>query len=84
VAVPDVVDQNVDDATDTLEEAGFRVRRRPTPITSEDQVDTVLAQNPPAGARRKRGARIFISVGQLEEAPVETPTPTPTPTPAPG
>jgi beta-lactam-binding protein with PASTA domain/tRNA A-37 threonylcarbamoyl transferase component Bud32 len=82
VAVPDVANQNIDDATEALEDAGFRVRERPRVVTSPDQVDLVLAQNPPAGERRRRGARIFLTVGQLgPEAPPETPTPSPTPPP---
>jgi eukaryotic-like serine/threonine-protein kinase len=81
-AVPDVVNQTVDDAIDTLEEAGFRVRQRPRAVTTPDQDGLVLEQNPPAAERRKRGARIFLMVGRFEpEAPEATPTPSPTAAP---
>jgi beta-lactam-binding protein with PASTA domain/tRNA A-37 threonylcarbamoyl transferase component Bud32 len=82
-AVPDVVNQTVDDAIDTLEEAGFRVRQRPRAVTTADQDGVVLEQNPPAGQKRKRGARIFLTVGRFEPEPPEA-TPTPSPTAAPG
>jgi beta-lactam-binding protein with PASTA domain len=85
VAVPKVVDQDVNDAIATLEDAGFRVRQRPRTVGTMDQNDQVLEQNPPAGSRRKKGSRVFLTVGRFEPAnPDVTPTPTPTPTPAPG
>jgi beta-lactam-binding protein with PASTA domain len=82
VAIPNVVNQNVNDAIASLEDAGFRVRQRPRTVGSPDQNDLVLEQNPPADEKRKKGARVFLTVGRFEpESPDATPTPAPTPAP---
>ncbi|HYM56394.1 MAG TPA: PASTA domain-containing protein, partial [Solirubrobacteraceae bacterium] len=87
VVVPDVVDQDVNDAIATLEEAGFRVRQRPRSVDTPDDDNVVLEQNPPADERRDKASRVFLTVGRFEPAnldPSPGATPTPTPTPAPG
>jgi serine/threonine-protein kinase len=75
--VPDVTGATVEEATSTLEQAGFKVQTR----DREDpgQVGLVVDQNPDAGQRRSTGATITIFVGT--DAAAATPTPTPTPVP---
>ena len=61
VEVPSVVELPVDEATDTLREAGFEV----TPRTEEnEQVDAgiVFAQDPAAGTRLEEGETVTITV----------------------
>ncbi len=82
VAVPDVVDEPVNDAVDTLEEAGFRVRQREEKVDTPDDDGIVLDQNPPAGQKRDKGARVILTIGRFEPEnldpdPGATPTPTP-------
>jgi eukaryotic-like serine/threonine-protein kinase len=84
VAVPDVVDDQVNDAVDALEEAGFRVRQREKSVDTPDDDDIVSAQDPPAGQKRDRGSRVVITVGRFEPEnldpdPGATPTPSATP-----
>ena len=61
-----------EEATTTLEEAGFKVQTR----EREDpgQVGRVIDQSPAAGESRSSGATITIFVGR---PPAATPTPTP-------
>jgi serine/threonine-protein kinase len=77
VKVPDVVDQAEDDATTTLEDAGFKVRVRDRATTNPEEDGVVLEQSPEGDEERPKGSRVTIIVGRLGTA---TPTPTPTPT----
>ena len=82
VNVPDVIDQTVDEAVAALEEAGFRVRRRPQQVDTPDDDKVVLDQNPPSGEKRDKGSRVILTVGRFEPEnldpdPGATPTPTP-------
>ena len=84
VAVPDVVGDDVNDAVDALEQAGFRVRQREDKVATPDEDGVVSAQNPPAGEKRDKNARVIITVGRFEPEnldpdPGATPAPTPTP-----
>jgi serine/threonine-protein kinase len=84
VAVPDVVDDDVNDAVDALEEAGFRVRQREAKVDNPDDDSVVSAQDPPAGEKRDKGSRVVITVGRFEPEnldpdPSATPAPSPTP-----
>src|SRR5215207_10140366 len=84
VAVPDVVGDDVNDAVDALEEAGFRVRQREEKVETPDEDDVVSAQDPPAGQKRDKNSRITITVGRFEPEnldpdPDATTTPSPTP-----
>jgi serine/threonine-protein kinase len=76
--VPDVTTSHPteEEATATLQKAGFKVqvRTRPDPAN----VDRVSDQSPAAGTRRSSGATVTIYLGSGNAAP---PTPTPTPTP---
>ena len=79
VAVPDVVDSTEEEATATLEEAGFEVRVREQVVTDEAEDGVVLDQSPAPDEERRQGSRVTIVVGRLD--PAATPTPTPTATP---
>ncbi len=83
VKVPDVIDQNVDEAVAALEAAGFRVRRRPQQVdtTADDKV--VLDQNPPSGEKRDKGSRVILTVGRFKPANLDPGSATPTPSPTP-
>jgi membrane peptidoglycan carboxypeptidase len=61
VAVPDVRGQEVDDATDTLERAGFDVIEGDT-VASELPEGTVASTDPEAGATASVGATITLTV----------------------
>jgi eukaryotic-like serine/threonine-protein kinase len=83
VKVPDVIDQNVDEAVAALEAAGFRVRRRRQQVDTADDDKVVLDQNPPSGEKRDKGSRVILTVGRFNPPNLDpdpgTPTPTPTP-----
>ena len=83
VKVPDVIDQNVDEAVAALEAAGFRVRRRTQEVDTVDDDKVVLDQNPPSGEKRDEGSRVILTVGRFNPPNLDpdpgTPTPVPTP-----
>ena len=87
VDVPDVVDEQEDDAKQALEDAGFEVRVRRETVDTLDQDGTVIRQDPDGGEQRRKGSRVTIVVGRFEPplnpeptaTPGETPTPSPTP-----
>ena len=62
VNVPAVVGADRDDAVSSLEDRGFAVVVSTVGVTSSDQVDTVLAQNP-AGGQASEGSTVTITVG---------------------
>jgi eukaryotic-like serine/threonine-protein kinase len=80
VAVPDVMGDDVNDAVDALEEAGFRVRQREEMVATPDEDGIVSAQDPPAGEKRDKGSRVIITVGRFEPENLD---PDPSATPAP-
>jgi len=67
--VPNVVGQNVNDATNALQQAGFQVTVG-TPVDSPSGGDTVAAQNPSGQAAA--GSTITISPGNGQGATVPT------------
>jgi beta-lactam-binding protein with PASTA domain len=87
VAVPDVVGDgttSVNDAVDTLEQAGFRVRQKEKEVDTPDEDSMVISQEPRAGEKRDKGSRVTITVGHFEPEnldpdPQATATPSPTP-----
>lgn len=84
VEVPQVTDLPLQDALAALQEAGLRGRQRRRDVDDPDDDGIVQAQNPDAGARRKRGSQVTITVGRYTEPePTATPTPSPTATPTP-
>jgi len=54
VAVPDVQGLSIDQARQTLEDAGFRVKVRSLPIGN------VFLQSPPGGSQRRQGSTVTI------------------------
>jgi eukaryotic-like serine/threonine-protein kinase len=79
VPVPDVVDSTEEEATATLEEAGFEVRVREQAVTDEAEDGVVLDQSPAPDEERRQGSRVTIVVGRLDAAATPTPTATATP-----
>jgi eukaryotic-like serine/threonine-protein kinase len=82
VKVPDVIDDDVDQAVAKLKAAGFTVRKRLEAVATPDDDQVVLDQNPPAGEQRDSGAQVTLVVGRftppnLDPGPGATPTPTP-------
>ena len=87
VAVPDVVDQQRDDAEQALKDAGFQVRVREETVDTLDQDGIVISQNPTDGEERPKGSRVTLVVGKFEPPlnpePTATPEETTTPEPVP-
>ncbi|MEU8531846.1 Stk1 family PASTA domain-containing Ser/Thr kinase [Streptomyces parvulus] len=65
VAVPNVIDKNVDDATQRLEDKGFNVETKRTE-SSQDE-GTVLNQNPDPGSELEKGSTVTLEVAKAEE-----------------
>jgi serine/threonine-protein kinase len=61
-AVPDVVNKKVDEATATLENAGFKVVTKDQ--ESKKDPGTVLAQSPPAAATAELGSTVTLTVAK--------------------
>src|SRR5918994_4970421 len=74
VAVPDVVDQQRDDAEQALKDAGFQVRVREETVDTLDQDGIVISQNPTDGEERPKGSRVTLVAGKFE--PPLNPEPT--------
>ena len=79
--VPDVTTDNPteEEATATLEQAGFKVQMRTRAATRRNvgRVDRPVARRRARAA--PRGATVTIYLGSDADAPTPTPTPTPTP-----
>ncbi len=65
-AVPGVVDQDVEEATRTLEDAGFKVRTNEQESDDKDP-GTVLAQDPPADTQLRKGQTVTLTVAKESE-----------------
>jgi len=79
VEVPNVVGMSQDEATRTLEDAGFKVEVVFDSSTPSEK-GTVLKQTPAGLTEQPKGSTVFITVSSYEE-PTESPSPTlPTPT----
>ncbi|MEU1872359.1 beta-lactam-binding protein with PASTA domain/tRNA A-37 threonylcarbamoyl transferase component Bud32 [Streptomyces ambofaciens] len=65
VAVPNVIDKNVDEATKQLEDKGFDVETKQTE-SSQDE-GTVLSQNPDPGKELEKGSTVTLEVAKAEE-----------------
>jgi serine/threonine-protein kinase len=79
VQVPEVLNQQRQDARDALHAAGFKVDERERPVTDPAQDGVVVDQNPQAGGSAPKGSKVTIVVGKLSTKPTPTPTPSPTP-----
>jgi eukaryotic-like serine/threonine-protein kinase len=73
--VPDVTSQDLETATTSLEQSGFKVKvvRQPTSDRSLDNI--VLDQNPAPNAQAKPGTTVTIFVGRFEETTTTIPAP---------
>lgn len=67
IDVPDVIGTPTEDAENELREAGFEVKIAPDPIYSDEDEDTVAAQNPPEGARAAEGDTITLTLSKGKE-----------------
>jgi beta-lactam-binding protein with PASTA domain len=79
VQVPEVLNQQRQDARDALHAAGFKVNERKRPVTDPAQDGVVIEQSPEAGGTAPKGSKVTIVVGELSAQPTPTPSPTPTP-----
>jgi serine/threonine-protein kinase len=74
--VPDVTGASVEDATRTLEDAGYKVKT--TERDDPNNVGRVIGQSPAPNTPRSTGGTITIAIGR-DPAAAATPTPSPTP-----
>ncbi|GAA3975855.1 Stk1 family PASTA domain-containing Ser/Thr kinase [Streptomyces marokkonensis] len=65
VAVPNVIDKNVDEATQLLEDKGFKVETKQTE-SSQDE-GTVLNQNPDPGEELEKDSTVTLEVAKAAE-----------------
>jgi eukaryotic-like serine/threonine-protein kinase len=87
--VPNVTNETVTEATQTLQQDGFAYQITSTPAPADEMVQpgTVYNQNPPAGQVEAKGTSIQLFVQPQNASTTPTPTPTgtststPTPTP---
>jgi serine/threonine-protein kinase len=77
VPVPEVVGGGEDEATSTLEDAGFVVQRAVRAVNDPARVGQVLEQSPAAETRVAPGTTVTITVGE-RAAPTTTTTTTTT------
>jgi len=70
VAVPDVLGETVQDATQTLSGRGFEVTTRERKVDSQEGDGVVLAQSPTSGTKAKKGAQVTITVGAFDGSSV--------------
>ncbi|MFJ7767759.1 Stk1 family PASTA domain-containing Ser/Thr kinase [Streptomyces sp. NPDC097107] len=64
VAVPNVIDKNVDEATQQLKDKGFEVETKQTE-SSQDE-GTVLSQDPDPGSELEKGSTVTLEVAEAE------------------
>jgi serine/threonine-protein kinase len=83
VDVPDVVDQQEEDARGALTDAGFRVRVRRETVDTLDQDGVVIDQDPAGGDQLREGSRVTIVVGRFEPPLDPEPSPTAEASPSP-
>lgn len=62
--VPDVVGQDQQTATTTLQNAGFSVQTITVPVTDPSQAGTVVDEQPGGGSKAPQGSQVTIYVGQ--------------------
>ncbi|WKX19948.1 Stk1 family PASTA domain-containing Ser/Thr kinase [Streptomyces sp. HUAS CX7] len=65
IAVDNVIGKNVDEATQQLEDKGFRVETKQTESSQEE--GTVLSQNPDPGKELEKGSTVTLEVAKAEE-----------------
>jgi serine/threonine-protein kinase len=79
VAVPGVIDSTEEEATQALEDAGFKVRTDDAPVQTPDEDGIVVDQDPSPDTPRPKGSTVTITVGRFEPDVVPEPTATATP-----
>jgi eukaryotic-like serine/threonine-protein kinase len=62
--VPDVVGQDPQTATATLQDAGFSVQTINVPVTDPSQAGTVVDEQPGGGTKAPQGSQVTIYVGE--------------------
>jgi serine/threonine-protein kinase len=67
IPVPSVGGLSLRDATDMLHALGLRVSSQDQPVTDPAQDGTVIGQDPPAGTDVRRGTRVQLAVGRLDQ-----------------
>ncbi|MEU1178849.1 Stk1 family PASTA domain-containing Ser/Thr kinase [Streptomyces sp. NPDC005820] len=65
VAVPNVIDKDVETATSQLEDKGFEVKTKET--ESSQEAGTVLSQDPDPGTELEKGKTVTLEVAKAEE-----------------
>ncbi|UIX32603.1 Stk1 family PASTA domain-containing Ser/Thr kinase [Streptomyces sp. GQFP] len=65
IAVPNVIDKDVDAATSQLQDKGFDVKTKET--ESSQDPGTVLSQNPDPGTELEKGSTVTLEVAKEEE-----------------
>lgn len=65
VAVPNVIDKDVDTATKQLQDKGFEVETKQT--ESSQEPGTVLSQNPDPGKELEKGSTVTLEVAKAEQ-----------------
>ncbi|WP_369029160.1 MULTISPECIES: Stk1 family PASTA domain-containing Ser/Thr kinase [Streptomyces] len=65
IAVPNVIDKDVDTATSQLQDKGFDVKTKET--ESSQDPGTVLSQNPDPGTELEKGSTVTLEVAKEEE-----------------
>lgn len=68
VQVPDVADDTVEDATNTLEEADFKVETKQ--VESDQDPGTVVSQKPNGGSEAEKGSTVTLSVAKQAQVNV--------------
>jgi eukaryotic-like serine/threonine-protein kinase len=79
VPVPGVIDSTEEEATQALEDAGFKVRTDDAPVQTPDEDGIVVDQDPSPDTPRPKGSTVTITVGRFEPDVVPEPTATATP-----
>ncbi len=69
VGVPNVVGQMQNQATQTLQQAGFQVFASPQNTNNPSDNGRVLAQNPAAGQQVPKGSGVTLTVGRFPPGP---------------
>ncbi|MGW0942673.1 Stk1 family PASTA domain-containing Ser/Thr kinase [Streptomyces sp. NPDC002623] len=65
VAVPNVIDKDVETATKQLEDKGFQVETKQT--TSSQDAGTVLSQDPDPATELEKGSTVTLEIAKAEE-----------------
>ena len=73
--MPNVENSDVDIATSTLEQAGFKVRTIQQDTQDQSLDGIVITQDPASGTQAKPGTTVTLTVGHFTGATTTTPPP---------